>query len=141
MRDEAMSLLLKLMKCLIAGWGEISGEGWAAGGEIVGREQRIVRRDGGLHASNGRSQKRQYVGGYARDRPLTRDMADRAGGSRGRQCLDLLHACGTRRSGSERVEFVMMKLQDEAKVDLGQQRQPCESTQAVSCAQTHQNPQ
>jgi hypothetical protein len=51
-----------------------------------------------------------------------------------------LHASRRWSFGNKRIDFVVMELQDEAEVQLGQQRQPRESRQAVSSAQAHENP-
>jgi hypothetical protein len=138
-----MRVLLKLIKFVKAGWGEASGARRVAGGKIVGGQQGIVRRRGSRHGPNGRSQQLQYAGTYARNGPLAGDMADGTGRSRGWQRLDLypLHASRRWSFGNKRIDFVVMELQDEAEVQLGQQCQPSESTQAVSSTQAHENPQ
>jgi hypothetical protein len=129
-------ILLKLMKSVKALWGKALGEWWVAGGEIVGGQQGIMRCGGSRRGPNGGNQQGDYAGAYAGDRTLARDMADGTGRRRDRQCMDLylMNASRLWSPGNQRIDFVVVKLENEAEVHLGQQRQPSESMQAVASA-------
>jgi hypothetical protein len=101
-----------------------------------------MRCGGSRRGPNGGSQQGGYDGTGAGNGPLACYMADGTGRSRGGQCLHLypLQASRPRSPGNQRIDFVVVKLENEAEVHLGQQRQPSESMQVVSSAQTHEDP-